>query len=79
MDDSKLDDRRISGKLAKLWDAAQAPKPNDSVGMMKARNSVIRANKNLPPRPEKQAEPVAPERKDEIRPLEEKDLSDFNN
>lgn len=56
MDDSKLDDKRISGKLAKLWDSAKEAKPNESIGMMKARNDAIRQYKKLPPRPERKKE-----------------------
>lgn len=53
MDDSKLDDRRIKGKLEKLYSQNQEIKSsNESVEMMKARNAAIRLRKNVKPRTE---------------------------
>lgn len=52
-DGTKLNDRRIAGKLDKLMAEAAKPKANESVEMMKARNSIIRERKNLAARGEK--------------------------
>lgn len=51
-DASKLNDRRIAGKLNKLYAAHAAPKGNESIEAMKARNTAIRLAKNVPPRSE---------------------------
>lgn len=47
----KLNDKRVAGKLQKLWAAHE--KPGDAEATreaMKRRNAMIRAKKGLPPR-----------------------------